>query len=110
MWVFLNDAFFSVVKDENSDMMKVRSRVTGDLERHFPNHPVIETPYNDYRYRIYATREEVAYVLSNSVYDIEYTNFKDSVKDPERGRSYMKVWNVMFHLQALLHFNNKKKR
>jgi hypothetical protein len=53
MWIFLNNAFLSIVQDkDNMARFMVRARLRGDLERVFAHATVIETPPPaDYRFR-----------------------------------------------------------
>ena len=52
MWIFSEEAYLSVVEDKtNPDMLLVRARVKGDIEKHFPDSITTETPDADYLYR-----------------------------------------------------------
>lgn len=99
MWVFLNDAFFSIVQHrEDKEMVVVRARVEGDLERAFGNqHEVLETEDSDYRFRMFLNKEYVSDVMKRKVLNINYGNFKDSIakQDYERKSYYTRVWSVM---------------
>lgn len=107
MWVFMNDAFFSVVKDRtNKNGVVVRARVGGDLEKVFGGqHEVLETEDSDYRFRMFLDQEYVKNVISDRVMGINYTNFKDSIdkKDTERKAYYTRVWSVMYDWQETLY-------
>jgi len=99
MWVFTNNAFFSVVKDrDNANGVVVRARVPGDLEKVFGSvHKVHETENSDYRFRMYLDHEYVTEVISEEVSNIDYDNFKNSIpkEDKERYSYYTRVWSVM---------------
>jgi hypothetical protein len=99
MWVFLNDSFFSIVQDRNDEnMVAVRARVEGDLERTFGGqHEVLETEDSDYRFRMFLNKEYVSNVMKEKVLSIDYDNFKDSInkKDINRKSYYTRVWAVM---------------
>jgi len=100
MWIFLKDAFLSIVdKDEDGTTLLVRARLEGDLERAFPGADVHETHDHDYRYRAQVDRETVAQALADRVRQVDYPNFKDSVRDPARHAAYMRVWEVMYRYQ-----------
>ena len=61
MWIFLNNAFLSIVdKGGDGTTLLVRARRSGDIERAFPEAKVERTPGNDYRFRARLGREEVA--------------------------------------------------
>lgn len=96
MWIYLNDAMLSVVQhNTDNTMLHVRARVRGDLERCFPNAEVIETPDADYGFRCTVERRDVAMLLSHKCFEIQYTNFKDSVapSDTTRKAWYSEVWS-----------------
>jgi len=102
MWIFLNDAFLSIVAHvDRPDDLLVRARVPGDLERTFPGTEVTTTPDADYRYRAVVPRVDVARVLAERAGSIDYPNFKNSIRsdDPERRHACGKVWSVMHALQ-----------
>lgn len=110
MWVFLNDAFLSIVQPgrldlsraglrgaDEGDYLCVRARVRNDLQRAFlsPSLKVHEWPGRDYPFRAFVLRETVANMLSTRVITLDATNFKDSVQEHERHDAYMDVWTVM---------------
>lgn len=96
MWIVFNDAFFSVVEDQvNHALLKVRARIPGDLERHFPDHRVMETEDSDYRFRVFVTRAEFKKVMGKAIDNIYYGNFKNSIEDEDRHFYYSRIWAVM---------------
>ena len=103
MWVFFNDAFLSIVQDGNDPtVLKVRARNKGDIQRVFGRGvKVTRSPMNDYLYRAFVPREQVAEVVKRSILDIDYTNFKDSI--PSAMREYhdaaLDVWTTMYRYQ-----------
>jgi len=100
MWLFTSNSFLSIVEhDHDPSLLHVRARLAGDIEEVFPGADVIETPNADYRYRTSLPRERVAEALSRMVREIDYTNFKNSVNDPNRKDHYIKVWEVMWRAQ-----------
>ena len=100
MWIFLSNAFLSIVDDENdSSRLLVRARLPKDISRIFPDANVVKTPSRDYRYRTFVPRAEVAKVLAAQVEKIDYPNFKNSVKEDDRHQAYLGVWNIMYDLQ-----------
>lgn len=111
MWVFLNNAFFSIVQDrKDPEVVVIRARIKGDLEKAFGVSPesVKETDDSDYRFRIFATKADVAHAMHQHVLNIDYTNFKDSIhpKDKNRKKHYSEVWAVMFRWQDRLYPSN----
>ncbi len=101
MWVFLNDAFLSIVQHNgDSDMLLVRSRTAPDIKRVFPDAKVLVTPGADYRFRATVPRADVAAALQAEVADIDYPNFKNSVQEDDRHNAYGAVWLTMLHYQS----------
>lgn len=101
MWIFLNNAFFSIVEPSqngSTDLM-VRARFQGDIERVFPDVQVTYTTERDYAYRALIDRNTVAEVISNNIKNINYGNFKDSVEETWRHNAYADVWFVMYDEQ-----------
>jgi hypothetical protein len=102
MWIFLSDSFLSVVahKRDQPDMLLVRARVSGDIERVFPDADVSETPTADYRFRAVLPRGEVAGALAGTVLTIDYDNFKNSVTEHDRHDAYFGCWRSMHDFQT----------
>jgi len=105
MWVFLHDAFLSIVEDtSDGNKLLVRARVKGDIERVFEDlledQKVEETNDRDYRFRISLPRSTVAFQMESEVLGIEYPNFKSEVKETDRHNAYLDVWFTMTQLQA----------
>lgn len=100
MWVMLNNSFFSVVdKDCPGDSLLVRSRRKVDLERLLgPNYPIREGGGTDYQFRAVVSRDELAQIMAGEIFNINYTNFKDSVTDPRLHDAYLNVWGAMHRL------------
>jgi hypothetical protein len=103
MWIFLNDAFLSIVRDkDNPSNLLVRARHHGDIRRVFPELKVVITPEADYRYRALVPRTLVAEKIASQIAEIDYTNFKDSVTDESRHFVYFQVWRQMFIWQGVM--------
>lgn len=101
MWIFLNDAFLSIVDkgDPTGNTLLVRARRDRDIQRIFPEAQVIEGAGTDYRYRARVPRDQVADAIAEAVRGIRYGNFKDSVADTSRHDAYMDVWIAMNRFQ-----------
>jgi hypothetical protein len=108
MWIFLNDAFLSIVTPRTHDVPKplrgrdlllVRARKRGDIQRVFPSVRVTRTPNRDYAFRAFVPRPRVIDAIGQRLLDMEYGNFKDSVANDERHSAYSKVWSVMYSYQ-----------
>jgi hypothetical protein len=106
MWLLTPDGFYSVVQKHGEENLCVRARVGTDLDRlrdhYLPSlTETMETPGGDYRYRAWATHDEVGHALAAIAGDVHYDNFKTEVArhDHERARTYHDVWEVLGRLQ-----------
>ena len=100
MWIFSKDGFLSIVEHRNNpNMLVVRARVEGDIERYWPEQRIWITPDADYLYRAVITKERAAAVLWKMVKEIDYDKFKPAVTDHRRSRWYLKVWEILDHMQ-----------
>ena len=96
MWICLNDAFLSIVKNRNDDKtLLVRARSQEHLENIFPTCDFWFDGNADYPFRAYIERDVVAKVIGQNLMDIQYPNFKDSVKEHNLLSAYHKVWEIM---------------
>jgi len=108
MWICLNDGFFSIVEhNQFDDILMVRGRFKGDIERVFnvEEDDVIVTEDHDYMYRVFLPRGYVSEVMADEVNRINYGNFKNSISENEnwRYRVYTKVWTAMVEEQDIQH-------
>jgi hypothetical protein len=96
MWIFRNDSFISVVahRDQPENLL-ARSRIEGDIERAFPAAEVFQVSGADYRYRAVISRQALKDSLDETIDEIGYPNFKNSIKDHRRHRAYSGVWAVL---------------
>ena len=105
MWLYAKHGFLSIIlpRDTNKEgNLLVRARISGDIEHYFPEAKVIKTPNGDYLYRALVPKHRVREVLGNTVENIDYTNFKASVKDDRRHLTYSDVWFEMQQLQDMI--------
>jgi hypothetical protein len=103
MWICLNNAFFSIVTPRaqpDAPRLVVRARRKGDIERVFVGHKGVASPGRDYAFRAEIPRAEVGRVIAACVAGIDYSNFKDSVRDAHLHSAYSRVWGVMGGLQV----------
>jgi hypothetical protein len=114
MWIFLPDGFFSVVQDRDhpEHRLQVRARAREDLERHFPNEPIVETPEADYHYRVIVSRNEFSAWMESVVFSLDYSNVKGAIPegDVERKAAMTDVWSVMHAFQTVLEQSPARKR
>jgi len=100
MWLFNKDGFLSIVEHrDDPDMLIVRARMQGDIERFWPEQKIWITRDADYLYRAYISKERVAAVLWKMAKNIDYDKFKPAVSDHRRSHWYLKVWQVLDHMQ-----------
>lgn len=100
MWICTSSSFISVVASRDTpNLLLVRARVKGHIERVFPTAKTFTDADADYRYRAFIDRTEVAKVVADRLLAIDYDNFKDSVEDDQLHVAYLKVWGVMEKLQ-----------
>ena len=110
MWLSLNKCFLSIVhKDCKPDELLVRARRKGDIEKVFPAVIAKTTRGTDYAYRAVVKREVVAQALQDQVMNLNYSNFKDSVRDDALHRAYSSVWSIMGKLQEGGPYGNGRK-
>jgi hypothetical protein len=101
MWICLSNAFVSVVKDQHSDNLMVRARRREHLEALFGERAkIIETKAPaDYRWRVIATRKQVADLLVRQVNELSYGNFKATVGNRKLHDLYLNFWSGHRRLQ-----------
>jgi hypothetical protein len=100
MWIFTKQSFVSVI-EHSPNVLLVRGRIKGDVERMTPTPYVKVTPDADYLFRSYVSRDILIESLARHVAGIDYQNFKATV-DPQRQRAYTAIWNTMATLQDRL--------
>jgi len=102
MWICLNDAFVSMVEDyKDPDYLWVRARNSDHLVNLFPYRVNIqETPTRDYRFRVHASKREMARIIADRIEGIDYGNFKNSVKD----KKYHDVLEDFWHSHAFYQY------
>jgi hypothetical protein len=109
MWIFLNNAMFSIVEPSaadrqraakfGNDVLAVRARKRVDIEQVFPGATILALGNRDYPYRAFIDRREVADAIRLCLMRINYSNFKDSVRGPQRKAVYSRVWGVALDLE-----------
>ena len=72
MWINFSDGFVSVVANrDDPNGLLVRARRREILETLFPNREIISTSNSDYKYRVFATRDEVSKLIAERVANID---------------------------------------
>jgi hypothetical protein len=103
MWLMTKLGFFSVVENrDDSDGLIVRARCEQDIVN--ISH-VLDKPLDwwldekaDYGYRLLCSKKEWADALAAMANDIDYDNFKSSVKDERHHSAYQRVWIDMLYI------------
>lgn len=96
MWLCFNDGFLCVVSDRHdASKLMVRTRrkealagILGDQVE------VVENAGSDYRRRAFIDRKTLATLVAARIEKIGYTNFKNSVRDPDLHDLYMEFWEL----------------
>jgi len=100
MWIQFNNAFLSIVENRDNKLeLLVRARVKGDIEKVFPEANVFEDDNADYKYRALISKAKVAARMMLKMTEINYDNFKNSVKETKRKNAYSNVWVELRKLQ-----------
>jgi hypothetical protein len=105
MWICLNNAFISAVQDEgDANVLKIRARNRKHLEVLFPKDKkhILESKDADYRFRVFIPKAEFAALLAKKAMEINYPNFKDSVRDNKLHDLYANFWALHWRYQRNL--------
>lgn len=103
MWICFNDAFISAVQDKNDpDDLCVRARNRSHLETLFPDKEVIVYAGTDYACRVYITKGEFVDLVCRRIHEIDYRNFKKSVRDHMLHQLYGDFWGLHYAYQERL--------
>jgi hypothetical protein len=94
MWISLNDGFLSVVADENDPLrLLIRARRQIDLAKFVGTDVQLDyTPNADYAWRTFISREVFKELMVDRIDGINYTNFKNSVKNEDLHNLYLGFW------------------
>jgi 8-oxo-dGTP pyrophosphatase MutT (NUDIX family) len=103
MWLFTPIGYYSIVQKPRTTYLTVRARVLSDLialrERYLPELSAPKaTPGNDYPYRATVSHEAFSKALGKMVLDLDYDNFKNTVRSqqgPAREKCYHRVWETL---------------
>ena len=100
MWIQFNNAFLSVVENRDNKLeLLVRARIKGDIEKIFPEADVFEDDNADYKYRAFISKAKVAARMMLKMTEINYDNFKNSVNETDRKKTYSNIWLELRKLQ-----------
>jgi hypothetical protein len=109
MWLFTKKGFYSVVENrDDTTTVLIRGRVRKDMEDFRKDYLPDDAPpisfhlVHDYPYRFVIPKKVLAIAMYDSVMDIDYANFKDTVKKTQgdaRSNVYMSVWSRLGDLE-----------
>ncbi|MAL11484.1 MAG: hypothetical protein CMF74_17705 [Maricaulis sp.] len=99
MWLFLSNGILSVVNHRDlEDTVLVRARVREHISYYFGNEGIYVDRDADYPYRYNLQKEGFKEFLEEYVDEMEYDNFKNSVRSNDIKRTCMIVWNVIWDI------------
>ena len=111
MWLMTPTSFLSIVhKDCGPDELLVRARVPGHIEAVFPDALVTESPSNDYLFRAVVSRAVVAKALTDQAMNLDYDNYKNSVRNHRFHDALARIWSVMASLQPTPPYSGTRAR
>lgn len=116
MWIFLSDAFVSIVEDHKCpSLVLVRARteqhltnfLTAEIEdenthwtvQNARDNCMYETPGRDYRWRVTLSKDVVSQLMAVHASNIDYSNFKDSIRSNRYHDAAARVWHEVGKLQ-----------
>lgn len=80
MWIFTRYGFLSIVQhNDYPNILIVRSRFKGHIQRIFGDVEVEKNAGTDYEYRTEIPKAKVAKIISDLIADIDYGNFKNEL-------------------------------
>lgn len=110
MWICLNNAFISAVQDENDvNGLKIRARNRAHLKALFPENKIFASADTDYRFRVFVPKHKFAALIAMKITEIDYLNFKDSVRDHKLHDLYASFWSLHWRYQKDLKPHSPKK-
>ncbi len=80
----------------------MRGRARKHLSKAFPDAEVLVTPDADYACRVFVDRTELSGLVKRRVQEIDYANFKGSVRDPALHHLYLSIWRAGWSFQNKL--------
>jgi hypothetical protein len=100
MWFCFKNAFVSAVQhNEKPDILVVRARRRKHLEVLFPHHEIIGMVGSDYKWRCFVDKSHFAELVRRTIMEIDYDNFKNTVKDQDLHEMYMDIWTAGWVMQ-----------
>lgn len=102
MWIFTNKGAVSIVQDWKDPLFFwVRSRKREHLVSFatgmepYPSKRIEVTPNNDYAFRVKVSLSEFQTLMVTQPEKVDYTNFKNSIKDNVYHHACSKIWSAL---------------
>ena len=70
------------------------SHIDGFMSKSEDLYSIIITETNDYQFRVHLDKNKASEILSKHLLSIDYTNFKNSVKELDLINMYDRVWRI----------------
>lgn len=102
MWLFSTTGFISVVRQEDSLLVRSRDRASLVPISQYCGSAIEQTPLADYPYRTVVSIDKFSSYVALQVTEIDYRNFKSEVEITLGGtfsRPLNKVWDVMHEVE-----------
>ena len=97
MWLYVSGGFVSVVAHRTEhEHLLVRARHPEHIGALLPDAAIIHLQSADYPYRAVARRGDVHRALTNYLLNLDYDNFKASIKDQEYHDICIGIWHTMW--------------
>tara|TARA_R110002072_G_scaffold44161_6_gene123825 strand:- start:1010 stop:1327 length:318 start_codon:yes stop_codon:yes gene_type:complete len=97
MWLFLSNGFFSVVNHRDLDEhVLIRARRRKHITDTFGDENIYVLKNADYPFRLNLSKGEFVGVLYNYIDDMEYGNFKRSIKNSKFAVMCANVWREIY--------------
>lgn len=92
MWITTNKGMLSAVKDRNSKEKRFVLRARNKEPLAEFGGRIVETKDSDYRFRVFLSDEEYKMFLMDLADDVDYDNFKNSIKDKRLKTACNEIW------------------
>lgn len=105
MWIYTPKGAYSIVELQDNDVphdqdgssiLMCRARRSEHLEAlGYTQMQIVNTPSNDYPFRVFASRTEISDRIRSVVFGINYGNFKDAAEKEGIPRGMLwDIWNA----------------
>ncbi len=96
MWIGFTEGWLSIVEHKDRpEMLLVRAREESHITNLWMDAEIIVIPWADYRFRAEISRDDVADVIASQLLNIQYHDFKSSVKERKLNKAYHKIWSII---------------